>query len=314
LKGFANVVEQRKSSTPEFLRWTLAVACNLKEFSQWKNPDRVERHLRAVRVCETAIREGRVLDGICVAAERCDDDSADALGFRIADVVESFGNLEAIAETCGQCAANAIKELHPTANVGCFGLMPITNIYVHPVGETTVLGETNLQQLLDKILTDNLGLSSRIAKCFAPTQPAWYGLWIPDSPSLQQRQVQLEVMDELLLSVTDTQVNSAWKLFTTALRISVQHDFEIRIELCPAGIRDNVNWTVPEHCCRCHAPWKPDLRKSMSSWQICRYQGHPNKRHQGFVQGKRPYWKLSQFLGEQQAALFLEQYRQREGR
>jgi hypothetical protein len=52
----------------------------------------------------------------------------------------------------------------------------------------------------------------------------------------------------------------------------------------------------------------------MPSCQTCNYQGHPNKRHQGFVQGKRPYWKLSQFLGEQQAALFLEQYRQREGR
>ena len=308
------MVEQLKSSTPEFLRWTLAVACKLKDFSQWKNPDRVERHLRAVRVCETAIREGRVLDGICVAAEQCGDDSANTLGFRIADVVESFGSLEAIAETCEQCAANAIKELHPAANVGCFGLLPITNIHVHPVGKTTVLGATNLQQLLDKVLSDNLELSSRIAKCFVATQPAWYGLWIPDSPSLQQRQVQLEVLDTLLVSVTDAQVNSAWKLFTAALRISVKHDIEIRIELCPAGVRDNVNWTVPEHCCRCHAPWKPDLRKSMPSCQICNYQGHPNKRHQGFVQGKRPYWKLSQFLGEQQAALFLEQYRQREGR
>ena len=62
------MVEPLKSSTPEFLRWTLAVACKLKDFAQWKNPDKVERHLRAVRVCETAIREGRVLDGICVAA------------------------------------------------------------------------------------------------------------------------------------------------------------------------------------------------------------------------------------------------------
>jgi hypothetical protein len=313
LKGFATVVEPLKSSTPEFLRWTLAVACNLKDFSQWKNPDKVERHLRAVRVCETAIREGRVLDGICVAAGQGVDDSANTLGFRIADVVESFVSLEAIAGTCEKCPANAIKELHPLANAGCFGLMPITNIDVYPVGETTVLGGTNLQQLLDEVLRDNFELSSRITKYFPLTRPAWYGLWIPDSPSLQQRQVQLEVMDELLVAVTDTQVNLAWKLFTAALRISVKHDFEIRIELCPAGVRDNVNWTVPEHCCRCHAPWKPDLRKSMSSCQICKYQGHPNKRHQGFVQGKRPYWKLSQFLGEQQAALFLEQYRQREG-
>ena len=307
------MVEQLESSTPEFLRRTLAVACNLKEFSQWKNPDKVERHLRAIRVCETAIREGRVLDGICVVAQQ-DDDPANTLGFRIADVVESFGSLEAIAKTCEDCAANAIKNLHPTANVGCFGLMPILNIQVHPASETTVLGETNLQQLLDKILNNNLDLGLRIAKYFVPTRPVWYGLWIPDSPSLQQRQIQLEVMDELLMYVTDTHVNSAWKLFTAAMRISVEHDFEIRIELCPAGVRDNVNWTVPEHCYRCHAPWKPDLRKSMPSCQICKYQGQPNKRHQGFVQGKRPYWKLSQFLGEQQAALFLEQYRQREGR
>ena len=308
------MVEQLKSSTPEFLRWTLAVACNHKDFPQWQNPDRVERHLRAVRVCVAAIRVGRVLDGFCVAAEQCDVDSDNVLGFRIADVVESFGNLETIAETCGQCPANAIKELHPTANAGCFGLMPITNIHVHPVGETIVLGETNLRQLLDKVLSDNCELSSRIAKHFAPTRPAWYGLWIPDSPSLSQRKVQLEVMDELLVSVTDTEVNPAWKLFTAALRVSVKHDFEIRIELCPAGVRDDINWTVPEHCCCCHAPWKPDLRKSMSSCQICKYQGQPNKCHQGFVQGKRPYWKLRQFLGEQQAALFLEQYRQREGR
>jgi hypothetical protein len=313
LKGFSNVVERLESSTPEFLRWTLAVACNLKDFPQWKSPDRVERHLRAVRICETTIREGHVLDGICVDAQH-GKDPADALGFRIADVVESFGSLEAIAKTCQHCAANAIKELHPTANVGCFGLMPITNIQVHPVNETTVLGETNLQQLLDEILKDNLDLGLRVAKHFAPTRPVWYGLWIPDSPSLQQRQVLLEVMDELLMSVRDSHVNSAWKLFAAAMRISVEHDFEIRIELCPAGVRDNVNWTVPEHCCRCHAPWKPDLRKSMPSCQICKYQGNPNKRHQGFVQGKRPYWKLSQFLGEQQAAVFLEQYRQREGR
>ena len=308
------MVEQRKSSTPEFLRWTLAVACNLKDFSQWKNPDRVERHLRAVRVCETAIREGRVLDGICVAAEPCDDDSANTLGFRIADVVESFGSLEVIAETCKQCAANAIKQLYPTANVGCFGLMPVTNVHIHPVGDMTVLGETNLQQLLDKVLIDNHELSLRIAENFVTTRPAWYGLWIPDSPSLQQRQIQLKVMEELLMFVTDTEVNLAWKLFTAALKISVEHDIQIKIELCPVGVRDDVNWTVEEHCGRCHAPWKPDLRKSMPSCQICKYQGHPNKRHQGFVQGKRPYWKLSQFLGEQQAALFLEQYRQREGR
>ena len=134
------MVEQPKSATPEFLRWTLAVACNLKKFSQWKNPDRIERHLRAIRVCETAIREGRVLDGICVASEQTNEvTSADTLGFRISDVVESFGSLDAIAETCKQCAANAIKELHPTANVGCFGLMPITNIQVHPVDRKSVV-------------------------------------------------------------------------------------------------------------------------------------------------------------------------------
>ena len=307
------MVERLESSTPEFLRWTLVVACNLKDFSQWKNPDRVERHLRAIRICETAIREGRVLDGICVADQQ-GSDPANALGFRIADVVESFGSLEAIANTCEHCAANAIKELHPMANVGCFGLMPVTNVQVYPVTETAKLGATNLQQLLEKMLMTNLDLGLRIAKHFVPTRPVWYGLWIPDSPTLQQRQIQLEVMDELLTSVTDPHVNSAWKLFAAAIRISVEHDIEIRIELCPAGVRDNVNWTVPEHCCRCHAPWKPDLRKSMPSCQICKYQGNPNKRHQGFVQGKRPYWKLSQFMGEQQAAVFIEQYRQREGR
>ena len=55
-----------QGKTPEFIRWALAQECPLRDFPNWTDPNKTERHLRAIRVYQNAMKQGRVLNGLVV--------------------------------------------------------------------------------------------------------------------------------------------------------------------------------------------------------------------------------------------------------
>ena len=78
-----------QGTTPEFIRWALAHECPLRDFPKWKDPNKTERHLRAIRVYQNAVQESRVLDGIAIEPLVSSDVVPnEVLGFRVDDVFE----------------------------------------------------------------------------------------------------------------------------------------------------------------------------------------------------------------------------------
>ena len=305
----------QKSTTPEFLRWALRMPCDLKDIPAWNNPDYVERHLRAIRIYQTAVREDRVLDGIAVAPLPTDQEKISAaLGFRVADVFESFGKPEDVAACCEHCPANVMRLQFPDSSVGCFGILPVTNVDVHPWADSIAEGELDLRKELESALQSHPDLQLRLGKLFLQTKPVWYGIWIPEVPSLEQRRMQSEVMRLLQSQIPDQDFTESWRLFAAALDASIISDIPIEIQLLPAGMRDNVHWTIPAHCRNCHGPVEPVIKMDSYRCQICGIQKQPLPPQRRFVKGKRPYWEINRFLGEQGAATFIDKYVQKKGK
>lgn len=304
----------QKSTTPEFLRWALRMPCDLKDIPAWNNPDHVERHLRAIRIYQTAVREDRVFDGIAVAPLPTDrKETAGVLGFRIADVFESFGKPEDVTACCEHCPANVMRQQFPDSSVGCFGILPVTNVQVHPWADTIAEGDLDLRQKLETVLQSDPELQLRLGKLFLQTTPTWYGIWIPEVPSLEQRRLQSEVMRLLQTQIPERDFTGSWRLFAAALDTSIISDIEIEIQLLPAGTRDNVHWTVPPHCRNCHGPVGTVGKTDSYGCPICGIRKQPLPQQRRFVRGKRPYWEINRFLGEQGAATFIDKYVQRKG-
>src|SRR4051812_1220258 len=107
--------------TPEFLVWAIERRCPLRQIAGFEDPERAERHLRTLRAYSVAAANGRVFEGICVAA----DDPPELRGFRVEEALTLYGGLEAAAAACRDCPANALNQANPDSLAGCFGMVPI---------------------------------------------------------------------------------------------------------------------------------------------------------------------------------------------
>ena len=298
--------------TPEFIRWALAHECALRDFPNWQDPNRTERHLRAIRVYQNAVKQDRVLDGVAVEALESDMVEVDeVLGFRVHDVFEFYGDPESVANTCQSCPANVLKKIDSSAWVGCYGLMPVSEIVLPDLVETVPQGSIDLRIVLEELLSENPILSERIQQRFDKTAPSWYGLWISRIPSLTQRQIQLEVI-EAVLELAPCSVTPPWEVFRRGLRLSIEEDIPLHIQLVPEAETDGVYWFVDPHCGRCGAISNTQTHTGKQCL-VCKNEGRPRERQRRFVRGKRPYWKMSRFLGEDGTREFLEEFNKYKG-
>tara|TARA_B100000945_G_scaffold184443_1_gene147872 strand:- start:1983 stop:2912 length:930 start_codon:yes stop_codon:yes gene_type:complete len=298
--------------TPEFLRWALAHACALKDFPKWTDPNRTERHLRAIRVYQNAVNQDRILNGVAVEPiQDASVDVAEVLGFRVHDVFEFYGDPEAVSKTCEVCPANAMKMLDSSAWVGCFGMMPVNEVALPDLVGELPNGSVDMRELLQQVLKEDSELVERIYEAFDKTSPSWYGLWISRTPSLKQRAIQLEVV-EAVLQRTPCTVSAAWDAFHRGLRLSVEQNIPLHVQLVPEAETDGVYWFVDSHCGRCGAIASSE-KHTGTQCLVCKNEGRPRQPQRRFVRGKRPYWKMTRFLGEDGAREFLNEYKQHKG-
>lgn len=301
-----------QGTTPEFIRWALAHECPLRDFPKWKDPNKTERHLRAIRVYQNAVQESRVLDGIAIEPLVSSDVVPnEVLGFRVDDVFEFYGDPSSVASICEPCPANAVRQSDSQAWVGCFGLMPVSNIVLPDLVDEVPVGTVDLREQLGLLLTQQPHLEESIRTCFPRTSPEWYGLWISRVPSIKQRQIQLQVVNELL-KVVPCAITPPWEAFQSALRLSVDRKIPLHIQLVPEAVTDGVYWYVDQHCGRCCAI-STALTHTGQQCQVCKNEGRPREPQRRFVRGKRPYWKMTRFLGAEGTSKYLERYLKQKG-
>ena len=102
---------------------------------------------------------------------------------------EFYGDPSSVASICEPCPANAVRQSDSQAWVGCFGLMPVSNIVLPDLVDEVPVGTVDLREQLELLLTQQPYLEESIRTCFPRTSPEWYGLWISRVPSIKQRQI-----------------------------------------------------------------------------------------------------------------------------
>ena len=142
--------------TPAFLLWALEYTCTIRGFEDGTNPERVERQLRAARATSDAVREDRVLDGLCLDPP---------YGFHIAEALELYGGLSAVQAACHGCPANALAQHDERSLAGCFGLVPLPpNVErLYALWMRSPIGAAGAQALHDALA--NIETDAPIARC-----------------------------------------------------------------------------------------------------------------------------------------------------
>lgn len=309
------------SQTPEFLRWALIRDCDLRAGADGRSPDRVDRQLRTVRLWAEARSEGRERRGVCFGpgVERPDARPESLTGFRAADVLDAYAIDERAPSECADCPAHLDRFLAPDGEgaarrstvdrAGCFGLLdwtPLADGLFDAVdrawAETAV--ETAAEGPADGSSAE-FGDESDAASSgrFPFTTPVWYGLWI-DSPIPAARLPRLESLLDRLLDRGPVW-RAVFERLASAVRTARRSSLELAVEYGPAGRIEGREWIVEAHCRRCRAAKGPGGRKCV----VCGLAAPPEPARRRLARGVRPYRPLSEFLGADELAVRLDDYR-----
>ena len=261
--------------TPQFVRWTLAHSCALREETDVTSAEQTERQLRSLRAYSDCRHEDRVFEDVCLAADN------PALGFPSHEVLTAYGGETFVRSQCDSCAANTLRGRTTSGLAGCFG----TLVLDAPRGAS-----------IDRAIA-SAALEERVAAHFLPTQPRWYGLWTTTPLTVAQ----LAVLRNLWEAMTETP-QATDNEFLAALNIAQQHGFELHVRLYPAGESDRDWWRLAAHCGRCKAPQNPLERRCA----VCGLVAPAEPARKRKPRGNRPFVPLARFLGEQAAAELLE--------
>jgi hypothetical protein len=267
--------------TPEFLIWALEYSCPIRGFQDGSDPERTERQLRAARAVGDAQFEGRVFEGLSVSPPD---------GFRIDKALEIYGGLYAVEQACGDCPANALAHQAPGKFAGCYGLVPL------PDDPRTVHSE------VERAIERAYPRTDWTTLCIATT-PRWYGLWINSPLAAEQLLVRYLVL--AAAKIDDSLCRAAVAELLAALNAAFDIDCRLHVRLFPRGHVDGPWWRLAPHCPRCKVPWND---ASGQQCKICGLDTHPAPDKKRRARGRRPYYPLSQLLGEREAKEFIVRY------
>jgi hypothetical protein len=281
----------QEERTPEFVRWTIARSCPLRQEYRWTDPEQTERLLRPVRAAGDAIREGRVFQGVAFAeTPPIASEPEQIRGFLLGEVLASFGGEQQVAAACEACSANVFARQQATW-AGCYGMFHLADPKVfHGVVEDSLRRSQAEQQ---------------IRAAFHCVSPAWYGFWI-DSPITEER---ARIFLTLLGPVVKQFPESAPALdeFLVALQVSLEIGLPMYAKLIPAGRRRDGVWKLHPHCGRCGAP----RTVGGGPCRVCGVRGHECAGRTRNVRGERPYGPLVRQLGAGRLARLVEEYNAR---
>lgn len=272
--------------TPAFIVWALARHCSLRQIPDWENPERTERLLRAARAYDEARAEGRIVEGVALAADAQAAQSIEqVLAFRVEDGLSLYGGLAAIEAACDACPANVLKGHRSRQFVGCFGMWPL------PLDLGAFYEEVQAALAAEPLAAD---LASR-------TKPGWFGLWL-DSPLTGPA---ADAIGRVLgnLRLDDPASVAGRDELVLALDVAAE-GIPLHFRLYPPGQVAGQWWNLVPHCEVCHAPWTGD-----GPCRVCGQTTHPAPPKKRHVRGKRPYYPLVRLLGLEKAREFVARYR-----
>jgi len=262
-------------TTPPFVRWTIPLACPLRDLGDCFDPDFTERLLRGIRCYSDALSEQRVHRGVVLQRNSC---AEEPLGFEANAVLQPFGGEAVVRGHCEACPANALKRNEPTALAGCVGHL------VSPSQDNA-----GFHRDVDAALA---AIASG-PTLFVETRPGWFGLWINERPSAQELLVQHAVLGYVAAKHDVTGLAD----YLLALEAAIEHGLPLVVRAYPAGRCEGRKWIVEPHCGRCKAPW-PEARR-----QQCRVCGQAGGRQSERIRkrmGTRPYRRLRGFMSQAQ--------------
>lgn len=264
-------------ATPQFVRWTLPLACALRDDTDVTDPEQTERQLRSLRTYSDCLYAGRELDGVCISA------SDPGMGFPAAEVISAYGGEGFIYQQCDACALNVVRGREKSGLAGCFGLLAFWP-------ERGAL----LEQAIDQTLS-----AAAVAEHFLPTAPRWIGLW-----TLPQLDAPHIAIMQRLFAAIESQLTIEEREFHTALMTAQRENVAIHLRGYPAGESAPDGWRLAAHCGRCKASMSERSRRCVVCGQLA--HAEPSRRRK--TQGNRPFVALERFLGAPGAEEFRTRY------
>ncbi len=254
------------ATTPPFLVWALEHACPLRNIDRWTEPERTERHLRAVVEVAKGVNERRVIDGVCLGAE-CLDESLPQVawtGFAVDEALAMFGGRELVAATCGGCPANVLRESQPAALGSCHGLLPLPQFEAW----TEDARQKWFRSCATSPLQSGMNFAAEIFALIA-------GQFYADANRAEVAH------------------------FVGAVNCCEAENIPLHVRMFPAGRIEGRRWILPQTCLTCGAAWQENEGCRWCSAKTP--SGGELKRH---TRGIRPYLPLTKFLtGEEVEAL-----------
>jgi hypothetical protein len=275
-------------NTPSFLVWALARHCSLRQIADWEDAERTERLLRAARAYDEARAEGRIVEGVALAAGADREvDAAQVLGFRVETALELYGGTAGLDAACDDCGANALRGHHGRQVVGCFGMWPLPE---------------DLDGFCEQVESIVAGQPTIAAT--SPTTPRWYGFWLRSPLPAETAGALAVLLRELQLP--DAVSAAGRDELLLALAISAAGHFPLHFRLYPPGQVEGPWWNLVPHCGNCQAPWSGG-----GICHVCRQSTHPASPKKRRARGQRPFYSLVRLLGVERAVELWEQYRSR---
>ena len=271
--------------TPAFLRWAVRHPCPLREIELENLPSSTFRQLRSLSEWSTALREGRVVDGVAFHPDTSRDTKL--LGFPVDEIADAFGGKAFVQSSCDGCVANSQSDSGGFA--GCFGLVQIADL-------SEVLRKTEQA-------ASHGDLYSRFRQTFhwrvagddrLSAAELWYGLWI-------ERVIPPVAAEALRLFVEEFRdAAQEWESFYVSLKRCIKHNLDLHVELFPSGVSDGQSWRLDPHCATCKAPW--DGARNGTAAKLCPVCGEKwvqRAEKKRKVLGIRPYMQLQHIFGEE---------------
>lgn len=267
------------AATPEFIRWSIAVECDLRAGAGDGGPEFAERQLKGLRAYAEAVAAGRLCDEVCfeAALDAPPGPNHAPRGFRVIDVLRAYGATAPATWPCGSCPAHVDPPDHAPALAGCYGLV-----------DWRPLGPSLPQRLSDE-LSDSAECDL-LRREFLVTQPVWYGLW-SESPLRAEQLALLEPLVGRWRTRGDAW-NAVFDRFWRALVAARDSGLPLHVDYGPAGQLSGRHWTVVPHCGRCKVG-RP-LNSSVCSCCGLAERELPARRR--LRRGERPYRQLAEFL------------------
>lgn len=282
--------------TPPFVRWAIRFDCPYRENENGRIAWQTFRQLRSLREVSNGRLDARILQGICIDAER-NQSAKTAYGFPVDEVMAFYGTFDEVDSHCGGCPANAlIGQSETVANrcrftpwAGCYGILPANT------------GSCDLPSAFNRIDTG----TDRCWSVLPPARSIWFRLWQIESWDGASLRCLRSALEEASLIEPNLLSFDEFVHLNSAVVACLENDLVLETELFPRGMSDGLHWTIEPHCRTCKSESGSDHQHCAE----CGDSGPPVRLAKRKVLGRRPFLRLVDLIGQQETERLLDLYR-----